>query len=86
MFDESRKYICLIYGVQRSFGWTLLGVPSHQNRNERRSRVACFQDQAGILIQDELQLERHQAAAHDYLVYCEQALLPGFVVISLSCI
>jgi hypothetical protein len=46
-------------------------------------------NQAGILMQDELQLERHQAATHDPLdhrVCCEKALLQGFVVTSLSCV
>jgi hypothetical protein len=38
------------------------------------------ENQAGILMQDELQLERHQVAAHDHRVCCEQVLFPGFVV------
>lgn len=41
-------------------------------------------NQAGIILHDELQLKRHQAAAHDHFVSCKQALLPGFVVTSVS--
>jgi hypothetical protein len=71
-----------MYGVQISFGWTFLGVPSHHDATNGVAVSHVSKNQAGILMQDELQLERHQAA-HDHHVRFERTLLRGFVVISL---
>jgi hypothetical protein len=82
MSDEGRLSICfkdgdLAFSCDRCWEYHSIRTPTNSAAESHVSK-----NQAGILMQDELQLERHQAA-HDHHVRFERTLLRGFVVISL---